>query len=50
MMSLYPVIGVDPELVPRPERAPETARCNPPHQMSLHQRPWTAGITTLSPE
>jgi hypothetical protein len=50
MMSSYLVIGVAPELVPRPERTPEIARRIQPHQVSLQQRPWTAGITTLSPE
>jgi hypothetical protein len=50
MMSLYPVIGVDPELVPRPERTPEIARRIQHHQVSLQQRPWAAGITALSPE
>jgi hypothetical protein len=49
MMSLYPVIGFDPELVPRPERMPEIARRIQPHQVSLQQRLWAAGVTTLRP-
>ena len=33
-----------------PERALEIARRIQHHQVSLQQRPWAAGITTLSPE
>jgi hypothetical protein len=33
-----------------PERALEIARRIQHHQLSLHQRPWAAGFTTLSPE
>jgi hypothetical protein len=50
MTSSYLDIGVDPELVPRPERTPEIARRIQHHQVSLQQRPWAAGITALSPE